>query len=67
MTWIRYVGRAFQVVGMLSAALPQMVADGKITVDEIVQLFVQLAAICNWDIEIDVPEEVKNSVIGVKG
>lgn len=65
MNWFAYVTRAFSVVGLVTSAIPEIVADGKITVDEIAGLVKQLAVICHWDIEIDVPDELKEQVLGV--
>lgn len=67
MDWFKYVTRALQVMGLMTATLPEILADGKITVKEITDVFVRMAQICHWDIEIDVPSGVQNQVLGVKG
>lgn len=65
-TWFKYVQRAFAVMGMLTSTLPQMIADGKITVHEMAILISEMAKICHWDVEIEVPQELRDSVVGTR-
>lgn len=67
MNWFKYVQRAFSVMGIFTAMLPEILADGKVTVQEMTELFVQIAKICHWDIEIDVPSDLQDKVLGVRG
>lgn len=65
MKWFHYFRRGLAVVGILSVELPKAMKDGKLTVQEITDIFLQVCAVCDWDIAINVPPEIVNTVVAI--
>ena len=61
----KYVRRGLSVMAILATEIPTILEDGKVTVDEIVSMMKLICNVCNWDIEFDVPVEVKEIAVGI--
>ena len=66
MKWLRYVQRAFALASLLAVYVPQIMADGKITVDELVEMTKKVCEIGNWKLSIDLPENLKGTSLNAK-
>jgi hypothetical protein len=62
--YLRYVMRAFALASLLAEVIPKYLEDGKITLDELVDLARRVLEIGGWKAEFDVPENVKDIVVG---
>ena len=60
---IKYVSRAFQVGVILAGAVPQILEDRKITLQELVDLTVAVAAVGGWKLHIEIPEDLGNTTL----
>ncbi len=59
--------KIFQIFGIVSNWASQALADGKITLEEAVQLAMAIASILGVQIEIDVPESILTGASGNAG
>ena len=66
MKWLRYVQSAFALASLLAVYVPQIMADGKITVDELVEMTKKVCEIGNWKLSIDLPENLKGTSLNAK-
>lgn len=65
MAWYAHLTKAFGVIGLLTVTIPEIMKDGKITVQEIADLTIELSKIAGMNPNITVPEHIKNEVLGV--
>ena len=62
-----WIMRAFRVMGILATDLPKAFEDGKLTVQEIVELVLKIAAVFGFDnIIVDIPPELRQTNIAMK-
>lgn len=62
--YMKYVTRAMSITGILMTQLPAIVADGKISVEEMSQLIVSICQACGWKVELEIPDSLKGAVVG---
>ena len=55
----RYAMRAITIGVVLGTKLPGIIADKKITLDEMVDLTKEIAAVGGWKLHIEIPESLK--------
>ena len=67
MNYFKYLRRGLAVIGLLTTVMPEVLADGKVTVGELSGVFIEICKICNWDVHIDVPDDVRSAVLGIVG
>lgn len=58
-----WILKGFQVVGIITGKLPQIIEDGKITVDEAMELLTAILAVFDVPTTFDIPDEIKGAVI----
>lgn len=61
-----YITKGIAIMSALTIEIPTIVADGKVTVDEIVALFKKVCEIGGWSMIIDVPASVANEIVTIK-
>ena len=61
-----YGMRAVEIGLVLGRKVPDAIADGKITLDEMVDLTKEICAVGGWKLEIELPEEFLGVELGVK-
>uniref|UniRef100_A0A6M3JTR5 Uncharacterized protein n=1 Tax=viral metagenome TaxID=1070528 RepID=A0A6M3JTR5_9ZZZZ len=66
MKWLRYVSRAFELASLLAVYVPMIMADGKITVDELVEFARKVFEIGGWKFEIELPGNIKGTTLNAK-
>jgi len=67
MKWFKYVRRGLACVGLLADTLPVALADGKLTIKEMAEIVGGICKICNWDVDIKIPPDVMETVVGITG
>lgn len=66
-SWFSYLSKAFKVAGVLMTRLPEIVADGKVTLEELCGLIEDLSGALDFKTSFEVPDDLKDQVIGVSG
>lgn len=61
------LGRALKVVGVLTSKLPLYLMDGKLTGQEMADLVVEVSAAAGWTLDITLPQDFGQAIIGVTG
>jgi hypothetical protein len=61
-----YLSKAIRTVAVVGNWSLSALADGKVTVEEVVKLVRELGNVYEFDLEFDVPFDVAESAIGVK-
>jgi hypothetical protein len=61
------LARGLKVMGILMAKLPLILMDGKVTLKEMTDLFIEICSAAGWTLDIKLPEEIVNNVVGVWG
>uniref|UniRef100_A0A6M3IFZ9 Uncharacterized protein n=1 Tax=viral metagenome TaxID=1070528 RepID=A0A6M3IFZ9_9ZZZZ len=62
-----WIMRAFRVMGILATDLPKAFEDGKLTIQEIVDLMLKIAAVFGFDnIIVEIPPELRNTDVAMK-
>ena len=56
-------GIVLLVPGLLAPILPQILEDRKITLQELVDLTVAVAAVGGWKLHIEIPEDLGNTTL----
>lgn len=60
--WLRYIGIGAAVVTLLTDEIPKALEDDKITVGEIVDMFMKVTTAGGFPLFLDLPQEVKDQV-----
>jgi len=63
---IALIFKALEVAGILATDLPAALADGKITIDEMVNIVKKLLAIFDLPVAIEVPDDLRVQELRVK-
>jgi len=63
---IALIFKALSVAGILANDLPAALADGKITVDEMVALIKKLLGVFDLPVEIEVPDDLLGQELRIK-
>lgn len=61
--YMRYLLRAFALAALLANKIPQYLADGKITIEELVDLAKNVLEIGGWKADITVPDSWKDAAV----
>lgn len=65
MKW-SWIGKAFTVLGIVSGKIPAIMADGKVTVAEMVDLATSILTVFDVPLVFDVPDEIKGTEIAAR-
>jgi len=57
MKYLRYVSRAFALASVLGYYIPLMLEDGKISLDELVQLTEKVCEVGGWKLTLKIPKK----------
>lgn len=63
--YMKYVTRGLAVIGVIVAAVPKMLMDGKVTVGEASDFVVDVCDAAGWDIKLSVPDELRDVDLGI--
>lgn len=58
-----WIFKGLQVVGIITGKLPQILEDGKVSVDEMVDLTTSILAVFDVPVVFDIPDELKGQII----
>ena len=61
-----WIFKGLQVAGTLATKVPAIIADGKVTVDEMVDLTTTILTIFEVPVSFEVPDELRAMTIGAK-
>lgn len=61
-----WIFKGISAVGIIMEKLPQILEDGKISVDEMVDLVTSLLGIFDVPVSFDIPDEITGQIIGAK-
>ena len=61
----KYFTKGMAVFGVLAVQVPEAIADGKVTVEEIVDTYAAVCMAGGWSMTISVPDEIKDTVLAV--
>lgn len=64
MNWMVHLQKGMAVIGLLFVEMPRVMADGKLTISELVEIFTAICQICGWSVEYKIPPKVKDVIIG---
>jgi len=59
--------QGLSIIGILTARLPIILMDGKVTVDELSSLTKDICLVMGWKVSMTVPADIQKNVIGVTG
>lgn len=62
MKW-SWVLKGFSVVGIISGKIPAILADGKITIEEMTDLTKSILEVFDVPVQFDIPSELKGGII----
>lgn len=65
MNFIKYFQRGLAVASLVMTKIPQYMSDETITVDEMAEFMVEVCRICNWTVQIKIPENIQVLTIEV--
>ena len=65
--WWKYIRRGMAVAAVLLMEVPKAMQDGKVTVQEAVDILVACYQALDQPMHFDVPNEIKDVVIGFTG
>lgn len=63
---LEYLMRGFQIAALLAMKLPLYMADGKITIDEMVDFITAVGAIGGWKFDIEIPTKLQSTALPFK-
>lgn len=61
-----WIGKAFTVLGIVSAKIPAIMADGKISIDEMVDLTTSILAVFDVPFVFEIPDEIKGTSLAAR-
>ena len=56
---LRYAMRALSIGMIMGTKIPGIIADKKITLDELVGLTKEIAAVGGWKLHVEIPDDLK--------
>ena len=60
--WLRYVGIGAAVITLLTDEIPKALEDDRITVGEILDMFISVTTAAGFPLFLDLPQEIKDHV-----
>jgi len=65
MFW-KYFSRGISLAKLVLTEVPAALKDGVLTVEEMARIFQEIVRICNWDLNIEVPDEIREVSMAIR-